>query len=198
VPPLAAPATPPPPPARSRPPTQRAATPPRARQATQPHPPPPPAEALTENVPPSLGEHVERTDPRIAAKGKASRKVLDALKQVKRRDGVNEPVPPPDPHATEVNVADVRAEPTLQVALRMEQGGRFNEAIRFLENAIARSPDAPSLYNRLAIILMRERADFRRAEMLLRKAVELAPENRVYAMNLTQVLSRAALKAQKR
>lgn len=193
-----APATPPPPPARSRPPTQRAATPPRARQAARPQPPPPPAEALTENVPPALGEHVERTDPRIAAKGKANRKVLDALRQVKRRDGVNEPAPAPDRDAPAVNVADVRAEPTLQVALRMEQGGRFNEAIRFLENAISRSPDAPSLYNRLAIILMRERADFRRAETMLRKAVELAPENRVYAMNLTQVLSRAAVKAQKR
>ncbi|MEW5738987.1 MAG: hypothetical protein AB1938_08665 [Myxococcota bacterium] len=169
-----------------------------------PAPPPPPPDALEEEAPapppPPPPPPIERTDPRIAFKGRTSQKVLDALKQVKRRDGASEPPPPPraGPEPSSVNVADVHAEPSLQVALRMEQGGRFNEAIRFLENSIAKSPDAPSLYNRLAIILMRERSDFRRAESLLRKAVELAPENKVYSMNLTQVLSRAAIKSQKR
>lgn len=90
------------------------------------------------------------------------------------------------------------AEGSLQVALRMEQNGRLNEAIRFLEGAIAKSPDAPSLYNRLAIILMRERADFRRAKQMMRKAIELAPGNQVYEMNLKQVLSRAAVKSSRR
>lgn len=191
-------ATPPPPPPPRIRPVQRAATPPRARPAAQRPPPPretPPAPPTP--PPPPLDAIVERTDPRIAFKGGANKKVLDALKQVKRRDGANEPAPPAR-EAPAVNVADVVAEPTLQVALRMEQNGRFAEAIRFLENAVAKSPDAPSLYNRLAIILMRERADFRRAEAMLRKAVELDPENRVYAMNLTQVLSRAAVKSQKR
>ncbi|GMU60230.1 MAG: hypothetical protein AMXMBFR34_19930 [Myxococcaceae bacterium] len=160
-------------------------------------PPPPPQQPAAEAPPPP--PRVERTDPRIAYGSRVNRKVLDALKQVKRRhDATEAPPPPADPQAPPVNVADVHAEPSIQVALRMEQGGRFNEAIRFLENAIAKSPDAPSLYNRLAIILMRERADYRRAETLMRKAVELDPENRVYSMNLTQVLSRAAIKLQKR
>lgn len=209
-PPPPAPATPPPPPPPRVAPVQRAATPPRMRAPAQRPPPPPretppapptppPAEVPVEAPPPPpLDAVVERTDPRIAAKGNANKKVLEALKQVKRREGASAPPPPVDRDAPPVNVADVVAEPTLQVALRMEQGGRFNEAIRFLENAISKSPDAPSLYNRLAIILMRERADFRRAEAMMRKAVELDPENRVYAMNLTQVLSRAAMKSQRR
>jgi tetratricopeptide (TPR) repeat protein len=168
-------------------------------------PPPPPADALdgadaldalTAAPPPP--PRVERTDPRINYGAKPNQRVLDALKQVKRRDGTSEPPPPAAPDAPAVNVADVHAEPSLQVALRMEQGGRLNEAIRFLENAIAKSPDAPTLYNRLAIILMRERSDFRRAESLIRKAIELAPDNQVYALNLTQVLSRMAVRSNKR
>ena len=180
---------PPPPDALELPP----APPPDALEDTSAPPPPPPSIAPAQPPP-----RAEGTDPRIAYGAKVNRKVLDALKQVKRREGGQEHPPAPAVDAPAVNVADVHAEPSLQVALRMEQNGRFNEAIRFLENAIAKSPDAPSLYNRLAIILMRERADFRRAEAMMRKALELDPENRVYAMNLTQVLSRAAMKSQKR
>lgn len=135
------------------------------------------------------------TDPRILAKGKTNQKVLDALKQVRRKEADAAPPPAEKQDAPGRNTADVLAQPTLQVALRMEQGGRFAEAIRYLEQAVARSPDAPSLYNRLAIILMRERADFRRAESLLRKAIELAPDNTVYATNLQQVLSRMAVRS---
>ena len=83
---------------------------------------------------------------------------------------------------------------SLQVAIRMEQNGRLDEAIRYLENSIAKSPDAPSLYNRLAIILMRERADLRRAEQLLQKATELAPGHEVYEKNLAAVLAKRAMK----
>lgn len=137
----------------------------------------------------------EVTDPRIQYSGKANRRVLDALKQVKRNDA---PVPSAaSKEDKQQTFADVMARDTLQVALRMEQNGRLDEAIRFLEKSIAQSPDAPSLYNRLGIILMRERADYRRAEQLIRKAIELAPENTVYATNLQQVLSRDALRTQR-
>ena len=157
-----------------------------ARGAVAPAAPPPP--------PPE--RPVERTDPRIAYSGPANRKVLDALKKVKRAD--NSSVPPSAPKEVKEHlVADVLARDTLQVALRMEQGGRLDEAIRFLEKSIAQSPDAPSLYNRLGIILMRERGDYRRAEALIRKAVELAPENSVYETNLQQVLTRYASRAQR-
>ncbi|MGV3621421.1 MAG: tetratricopeptide repeat protein [Archangium sp.] len=135
----------------------------------------------------------QSTDPRIQYSGQANRRVLDALKQVKR----NENAASAAREEKEQSYADVMARDTLQVALRMEQNGRLDEAIRFLEKSIAQSPEAPSLYNRLGIILMRERRDFRRAEELIRKAVELAPENTVYATNLQQVLSRHALSAQR-
>ncbi len=159
-----------------------------ARAAVAPPSPPPPARP------------VERTDPRIAYTGPANRKVLDALKKVKRADGSSSAPPSAAKEVKEVKehlVADVLARDTLQVALRMEQGGRLDEAIRFLEKSISQSPDAPSLYNRLGIILMRERGDYRRAEALIRKAVELAPENPVYETNLQQVLTRYASRSQR-
>lgn len=136
----------------------------------------------------------ERTDPRIVYSGSVNRKVLDALKKVKRVESAA-PVSAPKEEAAPLPIADVLARDTLQVALRMEQGGRLDEAIRFLERSIAQSPEAASLYNRLAIILMRERGDYRRAETLIRKAIELAPENNVYGANLQQVLSRHAVRA---
>jgi|APLak6261679142_1056127.scaffolds.fasta_scaffold00134_13 hypothetical protein len=138
-------------------------------------------------------ERVERTDPRIAYTGPANRKVLDALKKVKRADGNHSA--PAAKEEPKQSFADVLARDTLQIALRMEQGGRLDEAIRFLEKSIAQSPDAASLYNRLGIILMRERADFRRAEQLIRKAVELAPENSVYDANLKKVVELQAVRS---
>lgn len=132
-----------------------------------------------------------RTDPRIVYNGKANRKVLDALKQVKRNDGSG----PATREEEKQPLADVLARDSLQVALRMEQNGRMDEAIRFLERSIGQSPDAASLYNRLGIILMRERGDYRRAEQMIRKATELVPDNKVYATNLQQVLSRHAMKS---
>ena len=135
----------------------------------------------------------ERTDPRIAYTGHVNRKVLDALKKVKRVDAPASAAAPKE--EKEQLLADVLARDTLQVALRMEQGGRLDEAIRFLEKSISQSPEAPSLYNRLGIILMRERADYRRAEVLIRKAIELAPDNTVYSSNLQQVLSQQAIRS---
>ncbi len=134
----------------------------------------------------------ESTDPRIVNRGRVNRKVLDALKQVKRRDTAPE-VSSSEPSVDEI-LADKLAAGSLQVAIRMEQNGRLDEAIRYLENSIAKSPDAPSLYNRLAIILMRERADLRRAEQLLQKAAELAPGHEVYEKNLAAVLAKRAMK----
>lgn len=135
----------------------------------------------------------ESTDPRIINRGRVNQKVLDALKQVKRRDAPAGDAPARVDDAAAENIADKLAAGSLQVAIRMEQNGRLDEAIRFLENSISKSPDAPSLYNRLAIILMRERGDLRRAEQMLQKAVELAPENEVYEKNLKAVLSKRAM-----
>jgi len=113
---------------------------------------------------------------------------------VKRADGVSAPSAPAKDE-TAMPIADVLAKDTLQVALRMEQSGRLDEAIRFLEKSIAQSPEAASLYNRLGIILMRERADYRRAEVLIRKATELAPDNKVYGTNLQQVIQQHAMRS---
>lgn len=207
-------APPPPPPVMARPAPKRAevAPPfpassvsqpvviPKSVFQAQPAPPPPSfvptpmsgARAVEKPEPPK-----ERlTDPRIAYTGTPNRKVLDALKQVKRKDGTrSDGSPAPREMDGAQSIADVLARDSLQIALRMEQGGRMDEAIRFLEKSIAQSPDAASLYNRLGIILMRERADYRRAEQLIRKASDLAPDNTVYSTNLKQVVARLALKS---
>jgi hypothetical protein len=156
--------------------------------ASQRTPPAPPVE----EPPPAP---VERTDPRIVYTGQANRKVLDALKKVKRADAPSSSsLPPVKKDVIEHNVEDVLARETLQVALRMEQRGRFDEAIRFLEKSISNSPEAPSLYNRLGIILMRERNDYRRAEQMIRKALDLSPDNSVFEQNLRLVIQKQALK----
>ncbi len=157
---------------------------------------PEPVVAAPAEEPPEPEAPRESTDPRIINRGRVNQKVLDALKQVKRRDASSSPgvaTATAAPGDSASSIADRLASTSLQVALRMEQGGRLDEAIRFLEQSIGKSPDAPSLYNRLAIILMRERADLVRAEQLLQKAVDLAPENTAYGQNLKMVLSRRAL-----
>ncbi|MDP1827556.1 MAG: tetratricopeptide repeat protein [Archangium sp.] len=169
--------------------------------ARTPAPPPPPpddeAPAPPPPPPPPPPPRPERTDPRIAYSGAVNRKVLDALKKVKRIELPANPAPAVLKEEPVQPLADVLARDTLQVALRMEQGGRLDEAIRFLEKSIAQSPEAASLYNRLGIILMRERADYRRAETLIRKAIELSPDNTVYSTNLRQVLSQQAMRSQR-
>jgi tetratricopeptide (TPR) repeat protein len=152
----------------------------------------PPVAAASQGPTPLADAPVRGSDPRIAYLPNANRKVIDALKQVKRKDGAGGSAGSRDEEKQPL--ADVLARDSLQVALRMEQNGRMDEAIRFLEKSISQSPDAASLYNRLGIILMRERGDYRRAEQMIRKATELVPENQVYATNLQQVLSRHAMK----
>ena len=78
----------------------------------------------------------------------------------------------------------------VEMAVKLERAGRGLEALRYLEMAISRSPDAAPLYNRLAIVLIRERLDFRSAEKMLLKAVELEPNHPVYKGNLLMVRQR--------
>ena len=173
------PATPPPPPVIV-PAAQVRAAPPAPKRPSLPPP-----------VPISKGGGERGTDSRVQmADGVAkNRKILDALKQVKKSTA-------PEPAKGSVEapraVDDLAAEGSLQVAIRMEQDGRIDEAVRYLERAIARSPDAAPLLNRLAIVLVRDRKSFGEAERLLRRALKLAPDHPVYKKNLVMVLTRAA------
>jgi len=78
----------------------------------------------------------------------------------------------------------------LEQAIKLERNGRGLEALRYLELAVSRSPDAAPLYNRLAIVLIRERFDSRTAERMLLKALELEPGNPIYKANLLAVRQR--------
>ncbi|MBL9038384.1 MAG: hypothetical protein JNG84_07720, partial [Archangium sp.] len=130
-------------------------------------PPTKPAPARPTLAPVPLGETIASTDPRIRYTSKNQKRIVDALKNVKRS--------PTGLTTTADALADAPgSDADIQVALRMEQGGRNDEAIRFLEKALEARPNAGPLYNRLAVVLVRERADFARAERLLQRAIELA------------------------
>jgi len=86
-----------------------------------------------------------------------------------------------------------RAEPQdLQRAIDLERQGRSEEAIAVLESAIARSSDSAPLYNRLALALVREYRNFDRAAALLRRAIELDPENGTFRENFKRISAGAS------
>jgi tetratricopeptide (TPR) repeat protein len=91
---------------------------------------------------------------------------------------------PPQRGRTEVS----RARQLADRALDAERAGRVDDAIRFLEEAIAAEPrtDA-SYYNRLGVLLALKRGQFQRGQQLLETALELAPGNLGYEQNLERV-----------
>ena len=66
---------------------------------------------------------------------------------------------------------------------------KLETAMRYAQKAIALNPNIASYYNTLALIAFRK-GDYRQAEGAIRKAVELAPENRNYREGLKQILKR--------
>jgi tetratricopeptide (TPR) repeat protein len=82
--------------------------------------------------------------------------------------------------------------PPLQQAIELESRGDLKAAIQILEAALTGSTEPAPLYNRLALVLVKDRKDFTKAESLLRKAIELAPTRELYKRNLAQVLELSA------
>ena len=70
-----------------------------------------------------------------------------------------------------------------------KHGVKLETAMRYAQKAIALNPNIASYYNTLALIAFRK-GDYRQAEGAIRKAVELAPENRNYREGLKQILKR--------
>lgn len=99
------------------------------------------------------------------------------------------PPPPPEPEQGAENV--------IEQAIALERGGEVNRAIEVLKRGMARVRDPAPVYNKLALILLNQRRDYRGAEDLLRRAIDLEPENSVYEKNLGRVvnLARAAERA---
>ena len=84
-------------------------------------------------------------------------------------------------------------ENSIQAALTLERRGEVAGAISVLRTAIARTPNAAALYNRLALVILNQRKDARQAEELIQKAIELEPHNPVFRANLVKVLGFAAV-----
>ncbi len=87
--------------------------------------------------------------------------------------------------------------PPLQRAIELENKGQLKAAIQVLETALASSTEPAPLYNRLALVLVKDTGDFARAESLLRKAIELAPKRELYKRNLAQLLEQAKQQQQR-
>lgn len=85
-----------------------------------------------------------------------------------------------------------RPDEYLQRAVQLEREGRVDGAIYVLKRAIAQVKRPAPLYNKLALILLNQRQDYREAELLLRKALAADPQNGVYQQNLYTVLAMAA------
>lgn len=73
---------------------------------------------------------------------------------------------------------------SLQEAIALEKKGDFKGAMKVLARAIELAAQPAPLYNRLALVVIKERRDFVMAESLLQKAVKLDPKREVYLKNL--------------
>ena len=73
----------------------------------------------------------------------------------------------------------------------MERGG---EKIRilYLTNRLAPAGAETFLLNRLGVVVATKKRQFVRAQELLQRAIELAPQNPVYTHNLSKILGLAA------
>jgi DNA-binding MarR family transcriptional regulator len=131
----------------------------------------------------SLGEEQTRKLDVAALQHKAEEQRHKYEERRRTSQRVARAEPPPTPETQNA----------LQQAVRMERNGHGLEALRYLEMAISRSKDPAPLYNRLAIVLIRERLDFNRAEKMLLRALELAPGHSIYTANLEQVRHRRAI-----
>jgi len=104
------------------------------------------------------------------------------------------PAPPPVVHTPRVRPMPPPPKPPaavspLQRAIELEKAGDIDRAIEVLERAVAKSRDPAPLYNRLGIVLLKERRDFARAEKYLEKARELDPDNSVYEQNYFRIVA---------
>lgn len=70
-----------------------------------------------------------------------------------------------------------------------QHGVKLATALEYAQKAIALTPNIASYYNTLALIAFRK-GDYRQAEMAIRKAIALQPENRNYREGLKQILKR--------
>ncbi|MFY2559462.1 hypothetical protein ACN469_17650 [Corallococcus terminator] len=106
------------------------------------------------------------------------------------REGTSEAAAAPPRPVTRAPVprAEDANEDLLQRVIRMEQEGRWAEAVELLERGIGMLPSPAPLYNRLGMIIVNHHRDYQRATALFQKAADLEPENNLYTMNLYSVM----------
>ncbi len=83
----------------------------------------------------------------------------------------------------------------LQQAIAFEQAGQMDRAIQVLETAVKRSKQPATVYNRLGMVLLKERRDFAGAERCFDKARQLEPDNVVFQQNYVRVLNMSAARS---
>ncbi len=148
-------------------------------------PPSPPPEPLSRVQPPPAPAPAPRL-PQVSAPRFPSPPPPAPAPAPAKPPGAPKRAPPPEPASPP---EALRSESVLERAVAFERSGDTERAIQMLERAISQVREPAPLYNRLALILINQRRDFRRAEALLTKATELAPDNKVYQQNLFKVVA---------
>jgi tetratricopeptide (TPR) repeat protein len=171
-------AVPAPPPAAPPPPPAPAPAPaPAARMKSAPTPPPPAAPPPPREV---TSGKVELPRNRLSSLPPPTPKPRSATLQERPP-----PRPPPSPP---------KAESVLERAISLERRGEVEGAITVLKRAITNVSNPAALCNKLALILVNQRKDYKQAEELLHKAIELEPDNAVYQQNLYKIVGLVAQK----
>jgi tetratricopeptide (TPR) repeat protein len=77
-------------------------------------------------------------------------------------------------------------------AAEKEKDGDIDGAIELLERALRSPSKDAAVYNRLGVILAIRKKDYVRGREMVERALELSPDNAVYANNLSKILTVAA------
>lgn len=145
------------------------------------------AAAAPPPAPPKFSEALKKMEPppqQPAIRGFAKAAVEKALEEARARK--NQPLQ--ERHAVVLDSPDE----FIQRAVALERAGQVDGAIYVLRRAIERMKKPAPLYNKLALILLDKRRDYKQAELLLRQALKTDPSNTVYQQNLYTVLTLAA------
>lgn len=168
-----------------------------------PPPTPPPAPALDPDPPPAPARTPLPTDLPVRKPIVAQRPapmLTPSRTPVVMPPPRADPVPTPAPGRLKASSLQApspvatapKAESVLERAISLERRGEVDGAIHILKRAITQVKEPAALCNKLALILVNQRKDYRQAEELLNKAIELEPENDVYQQNLFKIVSLSA------
>lgn len=142
--------------------------------------------------PPEKPAPAPKPAPEVRKSQPAARAVITPAPASAPAPAKSPPAAPPAATPAPSPVKASSADGVIQRAVQLERGGKIEEAIEVLEQGISKLPQPAPLYNRLGMILLNQRKDYKRASAFFQKAADIDPDNSAYMMNLYTVLSLTA------